>query len=89
MAKPKFNQPWENFRINKSYSGIIKKIKDYGYFIDIGAPETGLLLVQNIENAGLKLEHYSIGDCIDVCIKSFDSNDKKMILDIVKLNLKE
>ena len=73
---------WSNIEIGKEYVGNISKITDYGIFIDIG-PVTGLAHISELvwnKNENLN-EKFNINDEIEVKIKSFNKEDKKISLE--------
>lgn len=73
---------WNNIQIGKTYIGTISKITDYGIFVDIGLA-TGLVHISEILwNKKQKLEDkFNINDEIEVKIKSFDKEEKKISLE--------
>lgn len=62
--------------------GIVRNIKPYGAFVEIGGGVSGLLYVNDISVARMKSpeEKLSIGQKIDVKIKSIDKENKKFYL---------
>ena len=73
---------WDNLKIGTKYTGTISKILDYGLFVDLGLV-TGLLHISEISwDKEVKLnDEFNIGDEIDVKIKSFNRDDKKISLE--------
>jgi len=73
---------WNNIETGKYYTGTISKIADYGVFVDLGVV-TGLAHVSELSwDKNVKLEEkFNIGDEIDVKIKSFNREDKKIALE--------
>ena len=73
---------WNNLEVGKIYKGTISKIADFGVFVDLGIT-TGLahkseLLWDKTE----KLEDkFNINDEIEVKIKSFDKEERKIALE--------
>lgn len=62
--------------------GIVKSIKPYGVFIEIGGGVVGLLHIEDISVARIKspLERLSIGEKINVKIKSIDYEQERVML---------
>ena len=62
--------------------GIVKSIKPYGAFIEIGGGIVGLLHIEDISVARIKtpLERLSIGEKINVKIKTVDKKLERVIL---------
>ena len=73
---------WNNMAVGKTYTGTISKIADYGIFVDLG-PVTGLAHISELSwDKNEKLENkFSINDEIEVKIKSFNKEDKKISLE--------
>ena len=61
-------------------NGIVKNIKPYGAFIDIGSGTVGLLHIEDISVARMKnpSERLDIGQKIPVIIKEINKNEKKI-----------
>ena len=62
--------------------GIVKSIKPYGAFIEIGGGVVALLHIEDISIARIKspLERLSIGQKIEVMIKSIDRTNERIFL---------
>ena len=60
--------------------GIVKNIRKYGVFIEIGAGVVGLLNIEDISVSRIKSpeERFHIGQKINVMIKSIDNESKKI-----------
>lgn len=60
--------------------GIVKSIKPYGAFIEIGGGVVALLHIEDISVARIKspLERLSIGQKIEVMIKSIDRTNERI-----------
>ena len=73
---------WNNLKIGKTYTGTISKIADYGIFVDLG-PVTGLAHISELLwDKKEKLEDkFSINDEIEVKIKSFSKEERKISLE--------
>jgi len=73
---------WNNMAVGKIYTGTISKIADYGIFVDLG-PVTGLAHISELlwdKNEKLE-EKFSINDEIEVKIKSFSKEERKISLE--------
>lgn len=62
--------------------GIVKNIRRYGVFVEIGAGVVGLLHIEDISVSRIKSpeERFCIGQKINVMIKSIDRNTNKIVL---------
>lgn len=62
--------------------GIVKNIRPYGVFIEIGGGVVGLLHIEDISVARIKTpeERFKIGQKINIMIKSIDRNKQKVLL---------
>lgn len=72
---------WNNIKIGKTYMGTISKIADYGIFVDLGLV-TGLAHKSELlwdKNQKLE-EKFHINDEIEVKIKDFNKEEKKISL---------
>ena len=73
---------WNNMAVGKTYTGTISKIADYGIFVDLG-PVTGLAHISELlwdKNEKLE-DKFSINDEIEVKIKSFSKEERKISLE--------
>ena len=72
---------WNSIEIGKTYIGTIIKIVDYGIFVDLGLV-TGLAYISELVwNKNQKIEDkFNINDKIEVQIKSFDKEARKISL---------
>ncbi len=73
---------WNNIQIGKTYTGTITKIADYGVFVDLGLV-TGLAHKSELVwDKNEKLEDkFKIGDVIEVKIKDFNKDEKRISLE--------
>lgn len=73
---------WNNIEIGKTYIGTISKIMDYGIFVDLGFV-TGLAHISELTwDKNQKLEEiFNLNDEIEVKIKYFSKEDKKISLE--------
>ncbi len=74
-------QFWANIEEGKHYTGTVKSLKNYGAFVDLGGVNG---MVHITELAWTHIKHPSEvvkkGDVIDVYVKSFDSETKRISL---------
>lgn len=63
-------------------TGIVKNIRPYGAFIEIGGGLVGLVHIEDISVARIKspMERFEIGQKIKVMIKSIDRKNNRVIL---------
>lgn len=68
-------------------NGIVRSIKPYGAFVEIGSGTTGLLHIEDISKARMKTpeERLKIGQKIPVIIKNINKVDKKFNLSYKEL----
>ena len=73
---------WNNIQIGKTYTGTITNIADYGVFVDLGLV-TGLAHKSELVwDKNEKLEDkFKIGDEIEVKIKDFNKDEKRISLE--------
>ena len=71
----------------KIVNGIVKNIRKYGVFVEIGGGVVGLLHIEDISISRIKSpeERFSIGQKINVMIKSIDKDNNKIILSYKEL----
>lgn len=77
----------ENLRVGQVVKGIVKNIRNYGVFIEIGAGVTGLLHIEDISVSRIKSpeERFYSGQKIDVMIKSIDKENGRIVLSYKEL----
>ena len=79
--KAKAEEVWSNIEVGKHYKGIVRSLPDFGAFIDIGGVDG---LCHNSELSWKRIrrpsEVLSIGDEVDVYVKEFDPESKKISL---------
>ena len=72
---------WEEVEIGKVYNGEVKSLTSYGAFVDLGGIDG---MVHITELAWTKLKHpsevVSVGDMVEVYIKDFDQEKKRISL---------
>ena len=77
---------WDNIEEGKHYTGIVRSLVDFGAFIDIGGVD-GLVHVSELSwsRNAKPSDVLKVGDEIDVYVKSFDKETKKISLGYKKL----
>ena len=72
----------EDLREGMVVCGIVKNIRPYGVFIEIGGGVVGLLHIEDISVARIKTpeERFKIGQKINVMIKYIDRNNERFLL---------
>ena len=77
-AKAKF---WENIEVGQKFTGEVKSIESYGVFVDLGGVDG---MVHSSELSWNRIKHpreiVKIGDKLDVYVKSFDPEKKRVSL---------
>ena len=77
-AKAKF---WESIEEGQKFTGEVKSIESYGVFVDLGGVDG---MVHSSELTWSRIKHpkevVSIGDKLDVYVKSFDPEKKRVSL---------
>ena len=75
---------WVKNDINQGdrLTGIVKSIKPYGAFVEIGGGVVGLVHIEDLSVARIKSPHerLKIGQKVDVVVKSIDKDQGKVIL---------
>lgn len=68
-------------------NGIVKNIRKFGAFVEIGGGIVGLLHIEDISVSRIKSpdERFSIGQKINVMIKSIDKENNKIVLSYKEL----
>ena len=78
-----FEANWDdNLKEGQIKKGTVKSIKPYGVFVELEDGVTGLLHIENISVARIKSpnERFSIGQNINIMIKSVDRENKRIDL---------
>ena len=77
-AKAKF---WENIEVGQKFKGQVKSMESYGVFVDLGGVDG---MVHTSELTWNRIKHpkevVSIGDELEVYVKSFDPEKKRVSL---------
>ena len=77
---------WDNIEEGKHYTGVVRSLVDFGAFIDIGGVD-GLVHVSELSwsRNAKPSDVLKVGDEVDVYVKSFDKETKKISLGYKKL----
>lgn len=72
---------WESIAEGERYTGTVKSLTGYGAFVDLGGVD-GMVHISELSWARIKhpSEIVSVGDTIEVYVKSFDKESKKISL---------
>ncbi|NLO61994.1 MAG: bifunctional 4-hydroxy-3-methylbut-2-enyl diphosphate reductase/30S ribosomal protein S1 [Clostridiaceae bacterium] len=81
MRKEKASEVWESIVVGTRYDGIVRSITDFGAFVDIGGVD-GLVHVSELSWNRIRhpSEIVSVGDRINVYVKDFDPEKKRISL---------
>lgn len=79
--REKAKSVWDSIEEGKHYTGIVRSLPDFGAFVDIGGVD-GLVHITELSWARIRKpsDVLAIGDEIDVYVKSFDKDTKKISL---------
>ena len=79
--KVKREEFWQNVEVGKHYAGVVKSLTSYGAFVDIGGVD-GLCHISELSWNNIKhpSEVVSVGDTIEVYVKSYDPENQKVSL---------
>lgn len=71
-----------NLKVGDKVTGIVKSIKSYGAFIEIGGGVVGLAHIEDLSVARIKTPHerLKIGQKVEVVVKSINREQGKIIL---------
>lgn len=73
---------WNNLKVGDTFNGTISKIADYGMFVDLGLVKGLLHISEVLWDKSEKLEDtFKVGDEIEVKVKSFDKDEKRISLE--------
>lgn len=72
---------YESIEVGKTYNGTVKSLTSYGAFVDIGGVD-GMIHVSELSWKRIKnpAEVVSVGDNVEVYVKDFDAETKKISL---------
>ena len=73
---------WNDLEIGQKVTGIVKSVKPYGVFVEIGGGVVGLVHIEDLSISRIKtpFERVNIGQKIDVVVKSINRDNGKIIL---------
>ena len=79
--KAKRDEFWKNVEVDKQYTGVVKSLTSSGAFVDIGGVD-GLCHISELSWNNIKhpSEVVSVGDTIEVYVKSYDPENQKVSL---------
>ena len=79
--KAKREEFWAGVEVGKHYQGVVKSLTSYGAFVDVGGVD-GLCHISELSWQNIKhpSEVVSVGDTIDVYVKSYDPENQKVSL---------
>ena len=74
-------QFWNEIEEGKKFTGTVKSLTSYGAFVDLGAVD-GMVHISELSWSRIKnpAEVVSVGDTIEVFVKSFDAEKKRISL---------
>ena len=83
--KAKREEFWQSVEVGKKYTGVVKSLTSYGAFVDIGGVD-GLCHISELSWSNIKhpYEVVSVGDTIEVYVKSYDPENQKVSLGFKK-----
>lgn len=72
---------WKDVEVGKHYQGVVKSLTSFGAFVDVGGVD-GLVHISELSWGRIKhpSEVCKVGDVMDVYIKDFDKETKKVSL---------
>lgn len=74
-------QLWEEIEVGKKYTGKVKSLTSYGAFVDIGGVDGMVHISEMSWERGKKPEDiFTIGDRVEVFVKDFDAEKKRISL---------
>ncbi|MGI6298730.1 MAG: bifunctional 4-hydroxy-3-methylbut-2-enyl diphosphate reductase/30S ribosomal protein S1 [Saccharofermentanales bacterium] len=86
LRKEKAEEVWKTIEVNKEYCGVVRSLTDFGAFVDIGGVD-GLVHVSELSWKRIRhpSEIVNVGDEIDVYVKDFDPERKRISLGYKRL----
>ena len=87
VQKDALNWVKNNLKAGDIVTGIVKRVENYGVFIEIGGGVVGLAHIEDLSVARIKspFERVKIGQKLEVMVKSIDRTDGKVILSYKEL----
>ena len=82
VQKEALNWVKKDLKVGDKVTGIVKNIKPYGAFIEIGGGVVGLVHIEDLSVARIKTpeERLKIGQKVEIVVKSIDRSNGKVIL---------
>lgn len=86
MVEP-LNVEWRDLKVGQVYTGTIKRLENFGAFVDIGAEREGLVHISELSHDFVKHpgELLSVGDEVQVKVLSFNRRKRRIDLSIKAL----
>lgn len=77
----------KDLKVGDIVTGIVKRVESYGVFIEIGGGVVGLAHIEDLSVARIKsaFERVSIGQKLEVMVKSIDKESGKLVLSYKEL----
>ena len=77
----------KDLKVGDVVTGIVKRVESYGVFIEIGGGVVGLAHIEDLSVARIKsaFERVSIGQKLEVMVKSIDKESGKLVLSYKEL----
>ena len=73
---------WNDLKVGQAFNGTISKIESYGMFVDLGLVKGLLHISEVLWDKSEKLEEkFELGETIEVKVKSFDKNERRISLE--------
>lgn len=81
---------WNDLKSGQDYTGTVKRLENYGAFVDIGAEREGLVHISEISHDYIKhpSEVLSVGDEVQVQVLGFSRRKRRIDLSIKNLQEK-
>jgi 4-hydroxy-3-methylbut-2-enyl diphosphate reductase len=81
QRREKAEEVWASIEVGKEYNGVVRSLTDFGAFVDIGGVD-GLVHVSELSWNRIRhpSEVVNVGDEINVFVKDFDSEKKRISL---------
>ena len=73
---------WSDLEEGKEFTGVVKRLENFGAFVDIGAEREGLVHISELSWSRIKhpSEVVNVGDSIEVYVKDIDAEAQKVSL---------
>jgi ribosomal protein S1 len=82
---------WDDLERGQAYRGEVKRLEDFGAFVDIGAEREGLVHISELSHDYVKhpSEVVNVGDEVDVQVLGFSKRKRRIDLSMKALTSKE